>query len=49
MNWAKFIADMLGAIGELVAGHLANDEEARHQAVLKLNRMTADAIAQRVL
>jgi len=49
MNWPQFIMDALEAVGELIAGHLDNNDEMRHQAILRLNRMTSDAIAQRVL
>jgi hypothetical protein len=49
MNWPQFILDSLEALGELITAHLAADDEGRHQAVLRLNRLTADAIAQRVL
>ncbi len=49
MNWPQFIMDSLEAVGELITAHLAGDDEGRHQAVLRLNRMTSDAIAARVL
>lgn len=37
------------AFAEFVKAHLAKDDEARHQAIIKLNRISSDEIARKEL
>ena len=48
-EFGKFMVAILSALYDAFRAHQEKDEEARHQAVLKINRLTSDEIAKKVL
>lgn len=45
----KFLTQLFPVLADLFRAHAAEDDEARHQAVLRLNRLTSDEIARKEL
>ena len=45
----ELIVALAKELAELIRAHAADDDEARHQAVIRLNRLTSDEIARRTL